>query len=106
MKGFSTHKMVVLRIKDMSATRYKKLITGGLLKAVFNYLPDCQIRSFRRIIGIALLKVTILSSISVAQVTWHKITDQEAGFTVSFPGQPTYQESTAPETGLPLNQSL
>ncbi len=40
--------------------------------------------------------------VSTAQNGWQRITDQEAGFTLSFPGRPEYGESTAPETGQPL----
>lgn len=37
-----------------------------------------------------------------AQITWQRITDNAANFTISFPGRPEYGESTAPETGQPL----
>ncbi len=39
--------------------------------------------------------------ISATPNGWQRITDQEAGFTISFPGRPTYEESTAPETDQP-----
>ncbi|HEX3557911.1 MAG TPA: hypothetical protein VHU19_01820 [Pyrinomonadaceae bacterium] len=40
--------------------------------------------------------------VSSAQNGWQRITDWEAGFALSFPGRPSYEESTVPETGLPL----
>lgn len=40
--------------------------------------------------------------VSTAQNGWQSVTDKDAGFTISFPGRPEYGESTAPETGLPL----
>jgi hypothetical protein len=55
-----------------------------------------------RLLAATLLAVIACSLTPTAQVTWHKIVDQEAGFTISFPGKPTYQESTSAETGLPL----
>lgn len=36
------------------------------------------------------------------QSEWQRSTDQEAGFSISFPGRPTYEESTDPGTGQPL----
>jgi hypothetical protein len=36
------------------------------------------------------------------QIRWQQIVDREAGFIVSFPGQPTYRETTVAETGLPF----
>lgn len=36
------------------------------------------------------------------QSDWTRNTDQEAGFSISFPGRPTYEESTDPGTGQPL----
>lgn len=36
------------------------------------------------------------------QSEWQRNTDQEAGFSISFPGRPTYEESTDPGTGQPL----
>ena len=50
----------------------------------------------------ALSIVGILSQASTVQVTWQTTIDTEAGFTIGFPGRPTYGESTAPETGQPL----
>jgi hypothetical protein len=49
-----------------------------------------------------LIVIGALSSVSPAQVKWQPILEQEAGFTISFPGHPTYGESTAPETGQSL----
>jgi hypothetical protein len=41
---------------------------------------------------IVLLLVITLSPATLAQGSWHSITDQEGGFTISFPGQPRYQQ--------------
>jgi hypothetical protein len=38
---------------------------------------------------------------SPAQINWQRITDQEAGFSISFPGKPTYHQLTNPITGDP-----
>lgn len=48
------------------------------------------------------LVITAGTSISSAQNRWQVITDRQAGFTVSFPARPAYEESTVPETGQPL----
>jgi hypothetical protein len=57
-----------------------------------------------RLIRVALtaLVVTTSASVSAAQNRWQEIMDRQAGFTVSFPGRPAYEESTVPETGQPL----
>jgi hypothetical protein len=49
-----------------------------------------------------LIIIGALAQASSAQATWQQLTDNEAGFTISFPGLPTYRESTAPETRQPL----
>jgi hypothetical protein len=41
-------------------------------------------------------------SASAIQVRWQRITDQEAGFTINFPGRPSYSESTIAENGQPM----
>lgn len=46
--------------------------------------------------------VTALSPAFAAQIRWQEVVDREAGFIVSFPGKPTYQQTAAPETGLPF----
>lgn len=51
-----------------------------------------------------LIMLTIIatnSSVFAAQNNWQRITDQEASFTISFPGHPTYEEVTDSETGQP-----
>lgn len=40
------------------------------------------------------------SSASFAQTSWQQVMDNEAGFSISFPGQPTYQTSTNPNTAM------
>lgn len=58
-----------------------------------------------RLARFTLLSLTLVVALArayPAQVTWHRIIDNEAGFSVSFPGKPAYGESTAPETGQPL----
>src|SRR3712207_4457061 len=46
--------------------------------------------------------LVLVTSTSASQAGWQRITDREAGFTINFPGRPAYGESTAPETGQPL----
>ncbi len=48
------------------------------------------------------LALTTSPFVSAAQNGWQRIMDQEAGFTISFPGRPAYEGSTDPETGQPL----
>lgn len=59
-------------------------------------------RSRRMWVIFTALILSTSAYVSAAQKGWQRITDREAGFTVSFPGSPTYGESTAPETGQPL----
>lgn len=56
-----------------------------------------------RHIQVIFMVLTLATStfVSAAQDGWQRITDQEAGFTISFPGRPAYGESTAPETDQP-----
>lgn len=61
-----------------------------------------RMRYFIKTVLRTLIVIVALSSVSPAQVKWQPILEEEAGFTISFPGQPTYGESTAPETGQPL----
>src|SRR5829696_3930410 len=58
----------------------------------------------RRLTHILLLSsiVIAVSPAFAAQIRWQEIVDREAGFTISFPGKPTYQQAIAPETGLPF----
>jgi hypothetical protein len=49
-----------------------------------------------RIILAALVTLAAFPLLSAAQDRWHKVTDQEAGFTISFPGRPTYEQSADP----------
>jgi hypothetical protein len=39
---------------------------------------------------------TALSQVTAAQSSWQQLTDKEAGFTISFPGKPTYEQSADP----------
>ncbi|HEX8495302.1 MAG TPA: hypothetical protein VF658_20995 [Pyrinomonadaceae bacterium] len=50
-------------------------------------------------IMVLLLTISLIP-VSSAQTTWQQVTDREAGFTISFPGQPTYQATADPATGL------
>ena len=43
-----------------------------------------------------LLFVSFLPQTTVGQDAWQQITDQEAGFTISFPAKPTYEQSNDP----------
>lgn len=38
---------------------------------------------------------------SAAQTVWQPFTDEEGGFTVSFPGKPSYEEGSLPQNGDP-----
>lgn len=56
-----------------------------------------------------LARILLFTSIVIAfspafatQIRWQEIVDREAGFIVSFPGKPTYQQTIAPQTGLPF----
>jgi hypothetical protein len=49
----------------------------------------------------AIVIAALLSVGSMAQAGWHPYTDEEAGFTVSFPGKPTYEEINHPQSGEP-----
>lgn len=55
-----------------------------------------SVRNLIQILLIASAIVFALPQSSVAQGQWHKITDREAGFTISFPGGPTYEQSSDP----------
>jgi hypothetical protein len=43
-----------------------------------------------------LLFVSFLPQTTVGQDAWQQITDREAGFTISFPAKPTYEQSNGP----------
>jgi hypothetical protein len=53
----------------------------------------------------SLLRISIVflivsfTAVSHAQTSWQLVTDNEAGFSISFPGQPTYQTTIDPATG-------
>lgn len=50
---------------------------------------------------IALIIFSVALPLStLAQASWQQVIDNEAGFKISFPGQPTYQATTDPTTGL------
>jgi hypothetical protein len=49
-----------------------------------------------RIILTTAMITAVLLQVSVAQDQWQRITDREAGFTISFPGKPSYEQSTDP----------
>ncbi len=41
------------------------------------------------------------SLITVSQEVWQTFTDEEAGFTISFPGRPTYEQTSLSQSGDP-----
>src|SRR4051812_545224 len=43
--------------------------------------------------------IVSFTAVSHAQTSWQLVTDNEAGFSISFPGQPTYQTALDPATG-------
>lgn len=49
----------------------------------------------------ALIFVSFFSVSSAAQSTWQTLTDREAGFTISFPGEPTYGQVSITQSGDP-----
>jgi len=49
---------------------------------------------------ITLFFIVATSSASFAQTSWQQVTDSEAGFSIRFPGQPTYQTSTDLATAI------
>jgi hypothetical protein len=49
----------------------------------------------------ALIFVSFFSASSAAQATWQPFTDREAGFTISFPGEPTYGQVSIAQSGDP-----
>src|SRR5687767_8585087 len=51
-------------------------------------------------IFVALFLIVTSMPASFAQTSWQQVTDSEAGFSISFPGQPTYQTSTDPVTRI------
>jgi hypothetical protein len=60
-----------------------------------------QMQRLTRTLTFAVM-VIAASPAPAAQIRWQQIVDREAGFIVSFPGQPAYRETTAEETGLPF----
>jgi len=46
-------------------------------------------------LSISILLIAISEATS-AQDSWQRITDREAGFTISFPGKPSYEQSDDP----------
>jgi hypothetical protein len=59
-------------------------------------------RSLTSTILIAAYLITTLPQASAAQAKWQRITDREAGFTISFPGKPTYKQLINPVTDEPM----
>lgn len=57
---------------------------------------SCLIR--RHLSAFILAQLFLLTS-TFAQAVWQPFTDREAGFTVSFPGKPSYEEGSLPQTG-------
>jgi hypothetical protein len=55
----------------------------------------------KQILFISIVTIVTFNLTLAAQERWQRITDQEAGFTISFPGKPTYQQVTNPITGEP-----
>jgi hypothetical protein len=58
-------------------------------------------RHLNRILFIPIVIIAIFNPAWAAQEQWQRITDPEAGFNISFPGRPTYQQITNPVTGEP-----
>ncbi len=45
---------------------------------------------------LAIITIAAIPQVFATQDQWHQITDQEAGFTISFPANPTYEQSAEP----------
>lgn len=75
--------------------------SGCARSIVMKYKSTSYLSCLMQVILMALVFATS-TIVSTAQNGWQRITDQEAGFTTSFPGRPEYGESTDPETGQPL----
>lgn len=55
--------------------------------------------------SILILAITLIAPLpqaSAVQDRWLRITDREAGFNISFPGKPAYQQLANPVTGEPM----
>jgi hypothetical protein len=59
-------------------------------------------RHLTRILFIGIIIMAALPSAAPAQQRWQSITDQEFGFSISFPGQPIYQLQTSPLINVPV----
>lgn len=51
---------------------------------------------FTRLLLAAMMTTVAFLQVSVAQEQWQRTIDKEAGFTISFPGKPSYEQSTDP----------
>ena len=59
-------------------------------------------QSLTRLLLNVMILITALASATAAQERWENITDHEAGFTIRFPGKPTYLNITNPITNEPM----
>lgn len=59
-----------------------------------------MLRLIRRHLS-ALVLAQLFLLTSAAQTVWQPFTDEDAGFTVSFPGKPSYEEGSLPQNGDP-----
>lgn len=59
-------------------------------------------RPLRSYLVIIIVVVLPFLRVYATQTNWQRIIDEEAGFAISFPGRPTYEESTDPDTDQPL----
>ena len=82
------------------ATDERVLFSVTWYYAIFENVRSSHM-SRRLTFFVILLFLTLgIASIASAQNSWQQVIDREADFTVSFPGQPTYQTTTDPATGL------
>jgi hypothetical protein len=84
----------------------KEIVTRHLVKCQFTIAVvqeerKSQMSALLRNYTIALAIVISLSHSTRAQEVWQPYTDKEAGFTISFPGKPTYEQVSAPQSGNP-----
>lgn len=87
------------KIPEAVSTRYAfaRLPATTVLPSEENYHMLHPIR--RHLSAFVLAQLLLLTS--AAQIVWQPFTDKEGGFTVSFPGKPSYEEGTLTQNGDP-----
>lgn len=99
---------MTLKITEHAVNRYTHVVTQRLS---WRYKSLAQRKHrMQRLTSILFLAITLIAPLphaSGTQEQWQRITDREAGFTISFPGKPDYKQLTNPTTDEPMeNYSL